>query len=121
MASKGSFPRLEFTAVAGPTTDNGRHPPFQWSKTNIDGIPDFRYKKSLVPMSNANVSVRGKYDLVSLKYTFFIFVSSQDSFYFIITRTLLIHFSPLFITRPIDKFDFEPINHTWALNASPRR
>ncbi len=38
--SKASYPSLEFRAVAGPTHD--RHPPFQWSTTNIDGVPHFR-------------------------------------------------------------------------------
>jgi hypothetical protein len=42
IASKDSFPSLSFTAVAGPTTDGGRHPPFQWSTTNIDGVPTWR-------------------------------------------------------------------------------
>ena len=33
-------PGLEFTAVAGPTHE--RHPPFQWSKTNLGDVPNFR-------------------------------------------------------------------------------
>ena len=33
-------PILEFTAVAGPTHE--RHPPFQWSKTNLGDVPSFR-------------------------------------------------------------------------------
>ena len=33
-------PILEFTAVAGPTHE--RHPPFQWSKTNLGDVPNFR-------------------------------------------------------------------------------
>ena len=45
LASKDSFLKdssLEFTAVAGPTHD--RHPPFQWSDTNLDlgDVPNFR-------------------------------------------------------------------------------
>ena len=40
MASKESFPNLRFTAVAGPTHD--RHPPFQWSATNLEDVPRFR-------------------------------------------------------------------------------
>lgn len=60
MASKSSFPSLGFLAVAGPTYDESKgQPPFQWSNTNIDGIPDF---------------------------------------------------------RPIDRFEFLPFNHTWAMN-----
>ena len=40
MASKYSFPGLNFTAVAGPSHD--QHPPFSWSKTNIpDKKPSF--------------------------------------------------------------------------------
>ena len=40
MASKYSFPGLNFTAVAGPTHD--QHPPFSWSKTSIpDEKPTF--------------------------------------------------------------------------------
>ena len=40
IASKVSWPSLNFTAVAGPEHD--RHPPFSWSKTNIpDKTPEF--------------------------------------------------------------------------------
>ena len=31
---------LRFSAVAGPTHD--RHPPFQWSTTNLEDVPNFR-------------------------------------------------------------------------------
>ena len=40
IASKYSFPGLNFTAVAGPTHD--QHPPFSWSNTSIpDEKPTF--------------------------------------------------------------------------------
>ena len=35
IASKNSFPKLDFTAVAGPTHD--QHPPFSWATTNLQG------------------------------------------------------------------------------------
>ena len=33
LACKKSFPKLDFTAVAGPTHD--QHPPFSWATTNL--------------------------------------------------------------------------------------
>ena len=40
IASKDSFPSLEFTAVAGPTHDN--FPPFKWSETKVTPVPEFK-------------------------------------------------------------------------------
>ena len=63
-ASKDSMERLEFQAVAGPPHGGqGKLQPFQWSTTDVDGIPKF---------------------------------------------------------KPIDKFDFSPINHTWTMNGAQR-
>jgi len=41
VASKESFPSLEFMAVAGPTHGD-RHAPFRWSHTNLPNIPAFK-------------------------------------------------------------------------------
>ena len=67
LASKTSFPYLEFTAVAGPPHDN--HPPFKWSTTNITDIPVFKpidefnftpivWKGMLFPYENISSKLR---------------------------------------------------------------
>jgi len=65
-ASLSSFPSLQFSAIAGPTTGGGKYPPFAWSTTDLEDkdIPDF---------------------------------------------------------QPFDAFNFEPIKHTWRLNANDAR
>lgn len=49
IASKASFPSLNFVAEAGPTHDN--HAPFSWSKTNIP-----EKKPTFLPIDTFNFS-----------------------------------------------------------------